>query len=122
MVDRSFEHEQTKHLGVARAGGKAKVHLDAPVHPGMRTVSRTTGQVHPGGDALSRADADPASPIGGAPRGKMLADVKPVPGQRSRTSPHDPALGKAILAEALNASAPDDRMAFGKLPTDMKEY
>ena len=46
-------------------------------------------------------DANPASPLTKEPQGKNFASVKATPGMRSRTSPHDPALGAAILAEAL---------------------
>jgi hypothetical protein len=109
-----------------------------PVHNQMHTRSRATGALHLGGDALSRVDANPSNPLGGAPRGKSLTPVQPVPGQRSRTSDtlHSGApgenhakgkpnvaamqdLGRAVLAEATCSA--DDRMALadyrvGSLP------
>lgn len=111
--------------------GAPKNHHDVPVHGGMVTRSRQ-GTVHQGGDDLSRFTADPANPLGGAPRGKVLTPVQPVSGQRSREN--DPLhggepgeahakgkpdvaamrdLGRAILAEAFAASGSDDRMAHG---------
>jgi hypothetical protein len=46
-------------------------------------------------------DANPASPLTKEPGRKTFATPMPIIGQRSRTSPHDPALGQAILATAL---------------------
>jgi hypothetical protein len=63
----------------------------------------------------SKAAAPLAHAYGSIPKsGKPAA--KPVPGQRSRTKPHDPALGQAILDAAFSASAPDDRAAHGRKP------
>jgi hypothetical protein len=116
------------------------------VHDGMTTTSRVTGRQHYGADDLSRADADPASPLGGPPQGKRLSPVRAVPGMRSRVSDlagggapgenhirgrRDPRamafLGAAVLNEALARSAPDDRMALDSygiatsLPQSVKE-
>ena|ERR1700722_5727150 len=66
------------------------------------------------GHANSTApDANPANPLSKIPAGKPFVG-KPVPvspGMRSRTAPHDPALARAILAEAFANSAADDRQA-----------
>ena len=113
--------------------GAPKNHHDVPVHGGMNAKSRRTGEHFDGvgGDGLSRFDANPANPLGGAPRGKTLTPVQPVPGMRSRVNdslaggkPGENhakgkpnvarlrALGSAVMAEAHAASAPDDRMAY----------
>lgn len=98
--------------------GAPKAHHDVPVAAGQHTRSRATGLFHQGGDALSRADANPANPLGGAPRGKTLTAPQSVPGQRSRVGEQHAApgvnhargqankpdlknLGAAVLAEAL---------------------
>jgi hypothetical protein len=61
----------------------------------------------------SKAAAPMQHAYGSIPKsGKSAA--KPVPGQRSRTKPHDPALGEAILQAAFDASAGDDRKAHGR--------
>jgi hypothetical protein len=46
-------------------------------------------------------DANPQSPLTKEPGRKTFAPVQAVPGQRSRTSKHDPLIGAAILASAL---------------------
>jgi hypothetical protein len=62
----------------------------------------------------SKAAAPLAHAYGSIPKsGKPAA--QPVPGQRSRTKPHDPALGEAILNAAFDASAPDDCRAHGRV-------
>jgi hypothetical protein len=89
-------------------------------------------------------DADPASPLDGPPRGKRLSPPTINPGCRDRSgdslasemagTAHKRSkelpdtlrdLGRAILDEALNYSAADDRAAlannFGTLPAAVKE-
>lgn len=123
---RGMEPQQHTNATLGKPG-KPKGYA-VPPHNGMHTRSRDGG-VHLGGNALSRATANPANPLGGPPRGKVLAPVQPVPGQRSRVN--DPLhggapgeshakgkpdttamrdLGRAILAEAT--CAPDDRAAL----------
>lgn len=128
-IARGMEAQQHTNATLGKPG-KPKGYA-VPPHNGMHTRSRDGG-VHLGGDALSRATADPSNPLGGAPRGKVLTPVQPVPGQRSRTSDtlHSGApgqnhargkpnvdairgLGAAILAEAFANSAPDDPQAHG---------
>ena len=124
------EVEQVQGLGKAP---KVKISrfCAVPVHDGMTTTSRVTGKRHYGGADLSRYDADPASPLNREAGAKRLTPVRPVPGQRSRITDlaaggapgenhvrgrRDPRamafLGAAVLSEALNRSAPDDRQAL----------
>ena len=129
-IARGMEHQPTQ-VHIAR-GGKPKAHLAVPVHNGMASRTRNGGPFVLGGDMASKFDANPASPLQGAPRGKSLTQPQPVPGQRSRATdtPHSGApgenhargkpnaaamadLGRAILGEALAHSAPDDRQAHG---------
>ena len=106
-----------------------------PVHSGMTMKSRRTGVHYQaiGGDEMSRFDANGPSPLSGAPRGKRVAPVAVNPGCRDRSQDalaseeagtaharakaagHEAmhALGRAILNEAANHSAPDDRRALG---------
>lgn len=127
--------------------GAPKFHHDVPVHGGMNAKSRRTG-VHfdgVGGDGISAFDANPGTnPLGGAPRGKVLMPVQPVPGQRERSkdAPHGgapgenhargkpniadmQALGRAVLTEAFANSQSDNAYAHnypgGMLPESTNE-
>jgi hypothetical protein len=118
--------DQTR-TNIAR-DGKAKALHPVSVHNAMATRSRDSGQSHLGGDALSRADANPGTnPLGGAPRGKRLTPPQPSPGMRSRTSNANMAtmqdLGRAILAEAFAVAGPDHpaNMGVGALPDSTSE-
>jgi hypothetical protein len=87
-----------------------------PIHNGMTERQQALkGMQHANPTA---PDANPASPLSKEPAGKPFVGkpVAVVPGQRSRTSPHNSALGAAILAEAFSNSACDDRMAHGINP------
>jgi hypothetical protein len=113
VSDRTHEFEAHKGGNIARAGGKPKVSV-VQVHGGMtRQQSDAAGlggmghatAVIDGGQKLA-TDA-PAAPLQHAygsqiPKVRSAAPVKP--GMRSRTAPHDPALGAAILAEAMSNS------------------
>jgi hypothetical protein len=78
--------------------GKGKHVSAVAVHDGMtRRQTSFNAMGHANATAL---DANPASPLTKEPAGKTLAPVQATPGMRSRTSPHDPALGQAILEAA----------------------
>ena len=124
-------------LGVAPKPKRA--FTESPeIHSGMNAKSRRTGTHFGGlsGQDLSRFDANGPDPLSGPPRGKRLTPVQPVPGQRSRVNDalasaepgaaHRAAMlgrddftkglndtAKAVLDEAGNASAVDDRRALG---------
>jgi hypothetical protein len=110
VADRTHEFEAHKGGNIARAGGRPKVSV-VQVHGGMTKQQSDAagfgGQGHAtavvdGGQKLA-TDA-PAAPLqhaygGGIPKVRPAAQV--VPGMRSRTSQHDPAIGAAILASAV---------------------
>ena len=83
-----IDHKHVKvDLGVAPKAKRA--FTTAPeIHSGMNAKSRKDGTHFAGlsGQDLSRYDANGPDPLSGAPRGKTLAPVQPVPGQRSRTN------------------------------------
>jgi len=84
---------------IARDGAPKHVH-PVTLHGGMTARQQSLNAM---GHATAVApDANPASPLTKEPQGKTLAPVQAKPGMRSRTSPHDPALGAAILASALS--------------------
>jgi hypothetical protein len=83
---------------IARDGAKKHV-TPITYHGGMTARQQSLkGMQHATAVA---PDANPASPMNKEPGRKVLAPVQVKPGMRSRTSPHDPALGAAILATAL---------------------
>lgn len=115
-----------------------------PIAGGMTAKSRRTGEHfhNVGGQDLSRYDADPGkNPLGGAPRGKALTPVTPVPGQRSRVGEVDNgepgqhqarnkpdvtgmrALGEQIMREAFAVSGSDHpaNLGVGSLPDSTNE-
>jgi hypothetical protein len=109
VADRTHEFEAHKGGNIARAGGKPKVSV-VQVHGGMTKQQSDAagrgGQGHAtavvdGGQKLA-TDA-PAAPLehayGNVLKTRPAAQV--VPGMRSRTSQHDPAIGAAILASAV---------------------
>lgn len=105
--------------------GKAPLHKRAftetpEIHSGMNAKSRSDGTHFAGlsGQDLSRYDADGPNPLSGPPRGKRLSPVAISPGMRSRTNEDQPLipaadLAKAVMDEAADNSAPDDRRALG---------
>lgn len=105
---------------IARDGAPKRMH-PVSVHNGMTARQQSLkGMQHANASA---PDANPASPLTKEPTGKPFVG-KPVattPGMRSRTTPHDPALGKAILAEAFANSSADDRLAHCGLPVSTSE-
>jgi hypothetical protein len=131
------------HAAMGKAPQPKRAHLTtAPLHNGMATRSRHTGQSHFGGDALSRADSNPANPLTGPSREKRIDHPpKPVIGQRSRATDMlhgglpgenhargvgrgvNTDLGAAILAEAYAVAGPDHpaNMGIGVLPQSVKE-
>lgn len=129
------------HAGNLARDGAVKRHAAVPIHSGMVTRSKASDQFHFGGDALSRADSNPANPLTGPSRGKRIDPPKPSFGQRSR---HDDALGgsqpgdnhrrnvgKGVLAElgqqimreALAVAGPDhpSNMGVGAFPQSTEE-
>jgi hypothetical protein len=78
---------------------RPKTASHTPIHSGMLSKTKANGFTF-GGDASSRADADPANPLGGAPPGRVFKPVEASFGQRSRTSQHDPNTGAVVLATA----------------------
>jgi hypothetical protein len=98
------------------------------IHDGMRSTNARTGTSEWGGHGASY-DGAPGNPLNaGPPRGKRLSPPMPSPGMRSRTNEGKALrsladLGKLILDEAANNSAPDDRRALGigTLPTAVNE-
>jgi hypothetical protein len=82
----------------ARDGAPKRMH-PVSVHNGMTERQQAlAGMQHANAVA---PDANPASPLTKEPGRKTYAPVAVSPGMRSRTAPHDPALGQAILAEAM---------------------
>jgi hypothetical protein len=76
-----------------------KVMHPVSIHRGMTERQQALkGMQHANATA---PDANPASPLTKEPGRKTFAPVQAVPGQRSRTSQHDPAIGAAILASAV---------------------
>ena len=85
---------------IARDGAPKRMH-PVSIHNGM--TERQQALAGMGHANATAPDANPASPLSKEPQGKAFIG-KPVPatpGMRSRTAPHDPNLGAAILAEAL---------------------
>jgi hypothetical protein len=83
---------------IARNGAPKRMH-PVSVHNGMTERQQALkGMQHANATA---PDANPASPLSKEPGRKTFAPVQAVPGQRSRTSQHDPAIGAAILASAV---------------------
>jgi hypothetical protein len=85
------------HPDIARDGAPKRVEK-VLVHGGM--TRRQMAGFAMGHANATAPDANPASPLSKEPQGKNFAPVRAVPGQRSRTSQHNPALGAAILASA----------------------
>ena len=83
---------------IARDGAPKRMH-PVSIHNGMTERQQAlAGMQHANAVA---PDANPASPLTKEPGRKTFTSVQAAPGQRSRTAPHDPALGQAILAEAM---------------------
>jgi hypothetical protein len=107
--------------GHAVPGNIARDGAPKHVHPILAHGGMTSRQLALKGMQHANAvapDANPASPLSKEPAGKPFVG-KPVPvspGMRSRTAPHNPALGAAILAEAFAASSADDCNAHGINP------
>jgi hypothetical protein len=126
-----------------------KAFKEVEIHSGMVRQSRRDGTYFGGlsGQDLSRYDAAGPDPLSGAPRGKRLTEVTPVPGQRSTLNDSFPSaepgaahkradeikdvtaqfsrdLAEKILDEAGDHSAPDDRRALGigTLPQQTEEH
>ncbi len=164
LLTSNREKQHHKPLGPDRSGahpyqgGRVDVHLPHVQHhvPGLargqeaQTHTKATLGVAPKPkgypiaiNGAFRADiANPASPLGGAPRGKRLTPPAINPGcrdrsgdalasetagmahKRSKALPDTLAdLGRAILDEALSYSSADDRRALGigTLPQAVKE-
>lgn len=98
---------------VALDGAPKRV-TQVPVHGGMH---RTTGtNIGAPVTAPLSSIPDASNPLASDPttvNSKQHA-VPVSPGMRSRTSPHDPALGKAILAEAYARAEPDHPANLGR--------
>lgn len=89
------------------------------IHDGMRSTNARTGTLEWGGHGASY-DANPANPLNaGPPRGKKLAPVMASPGMKDQSATpfaddiSRAAQAKAVLDEAANNSAGDDRRALG---------
>jgi hypothetical protein len=83
---------------IARDGAAKHVH-PVMVHGGMTERQLALkGMQHANAVA---PDANPESPLTKEAGRKTYAPVAVSPGMRSRTAPHNPALGAAILAEAM---------------------
>jgi hypothetical protein len=83
---------------IARDGAPKRMH-PVSVHNGMTERQQALkGMQHANAVA---PDANPASPLSKEPGRKTFAPVAVSPGMRSRTAPHDAALGVAILDAAL---------------------
>jgi len=92
---------------------------NVPIHSGMVTKSRATGQWHWGADSMGRYDADPASPLGSPPIQKRLTPPMIKPGMKSQQSPQLSedqhfALGKSILD---SATADPHNPLYGSTPS-----
>jgi hypothetical protein len=101
--------------------GKPPVAKGYPVqiHDGMRSTNPKTGTLEWGGHGASY-DTNPANPLNsGPPRGKRLTPVMASPGMKDQSATpfaddvSRAANAKAILDEAGNNSAGDDRRALG---------
>lgn len=80
--------------------GKPKALHPVSIHNGMTDRQQSLqGMQHANATA---PDANPSSPLSKEPGRKVFPTPQVSPGMRSRTRPHDPALGEAIMAEALN--------------------
>lgn len=133
VSDRTAEHAHSVEAGKARSfsggidprvGGRPKRSV-VQVHGAMTRQQSDAAGVGGMGHATAVVDGGvklatsaPAAPLahayGGKPNLKVGKAAAPVVGHRSRNAPHDPALGKAILQEAFDNSAPDDRLAHGR--------
>lgn len=140
---RQREHDAMRerganHSGIdARVGSVPKNSRPVPIHGGMHRVVQ--GQPVTGGghhasalDAVSgntvvpgnvrtapgwgNAGVQSGHPFAKAPSTKATRPVAVKPGMRSRTHPHTPELGRAMLAEAFRNSAADDRIAHRRGP------
>jgi hypothetical protein len=109
VADRTHEFEAHKGGNIARAGGKPKVSV-VQVHGGMTKQQSDAAGLGGMGHATAVVDGGqklatdaPAAPLahayGNVLKTRPAAQV--VPGMRSRTSQHDPAIGAAILASAV---------------------
>jgi len=109
VSDRTHEFEAQRGGNIARAGGKPKRNV-VQVHGGMTRQQSDAAGIGGMGHGVAVIDGGvklatdaPAAPLQHA-YGRVLK-TRPapqvVPGMRSRTTPHDPALGQAILAEAF---------------------
>lgn len=95
---------------IARDGAPKHVHAIL-THGGQhRTTGTNIGA--PKSETL-KSIPDASSPLARDPTkpGKVMRPVAAVPGQRSRTSRHDPALGAAILQEACERTGGPDHPA-----------
>lgn len=137
-----MQDQQNAHATLGKTPKVKRAHVTAPpVHNGMATRSRDTGAFHFGGDALSQADANPANPLGGAPRAKNLTPPQASFGQRSRLGDslggdapganHKRNVGKGvrtdlgnlIIQQALKVAGPDHpgNMGIAALPDSNSE-
>lgn len=112
---------------IARDAGRGKAVHDLKIHGGMSKQTKS-GPMAFGGDhataidSLSGREVVPnkdgavanAHPLTTPPTAKNLKPVAATPGMRSRTAPHLPELGRALLDEAFANSAADDRAAHGR--------
>lgn len=83
---------------IARNGALKRMH-PVSIHNGM--TERQQALQGMGHATAVAPDANPANPMSKEPQGKRLAPVAVSPAMRSRTAPHDAALGVAILDAAL---------------------
>lgn len=107
---------------IARDSTVGKHINPTPVHGGMTRRQLTLKGMQHANEVAP--DANPASPLSKEPQGKNLKPVAPAFGQRSRTAPHDPALGAAIMNEAMLYADNQTRMAYGidpRLPDSTSE-
>lgn len=107
----------TQSKGGEALGGDHKSALDSlsgqAVVPGQ--VKSTPGF----GNAGLRQDGNP---LAKPPQLKRLAEVKPAFGMRSRTSPANTDIGRAVLGQALANSSAHDRQALAqRLPQSVDE-
>jgi len=87
---------------IARDGAPKRV---TPIEVAQGMTRRQQSGFAMGHANASAPDANPASPLAKIPEGKAFVGkpVQAVPGMRSRTSQHNPALGAAILASAIKS-------------------
>lgn len=109
------------HADLGKAPLPKRAFTEAPeIHSGMNAKSRD-GKTHfsgLSGQDLSCYDGDGPDPLSGAPRGKRLTPVQPVPGMRSRTNENQPLVpladqAKAIMDEAGDAADIQTKRALG---------